>query len=160
MLVGIACVERLRRERRRLPFHLEVIKLKVLRSIYYLSNARLYGAIEIACLDIQGKALGRPMCDLLGGAVRDRVALMGEISWRYDRPGGGDDTRAIAFSTWCRVRRWCPRATSASSSPARSRRPLAAACCRSALAQNRSQWLSALSPANRRLPLLMKVPPV
>lgn len=76
------------------PFHLEVIKLKVLRSIYYLSNARLYGAIEIACLDIQGKALGRPMCDLLGGAVRDRVALMGEISWRYDRPGGGDDTRA------------------------------------------------------------------
>ncbi len=76
------------------PFHLETIKLKVLRSIYYISNARLYGAIEIACLDIQGKVLGRPMSDLLGGAVRDRVPMMGEISWRYDRPGGGDDTCA------------------------------------------------------------------
>ena len=76
------------------PFHLETIKLKVLRSIYYLSNARLYGALEIACLDLQGKALGRPMSDLLGGAVRDRIALMAELSWRYDRPGGGDDTCA------------------------------------------------------------------
>ena len=73
------------------PFHLETIKLKVLRSIYYISNARLYGAIEIACLDIQGKVLGRPMCDLLGGAVRERVPMMGELSGRYDRPGGGDD---------------------------------------------------------------------
>jgi glucarate dehydratase len=36
------------------PFNLEAIKLKVLRSIYYLSNSRLYGAIEIACLDING----------------------------------------------------------------------------------------------------------
>ena len=76
------------------PFHLEVIKLKVLRSIYYMSNSRLYGAIEIACLDIQGKVLGRPVSDLLGGAVRDRVPMMGELSWRYDRPGGGDDTCA------------------------------------------------------------------
>src|ERR1035437_8270384 len=41
------------------PFHLEIIKQKVLRSIYYLSNARLYAAIEIACLDIQGKVLNR-----------------------------------------------------------------------------------------------------
>ena len=51
------------------PFHLGVIKQKVLRSIYYLSNARLYAAIEMACLDIQGKVLGRPMSDLLGGAI-------------------------------------------------------------------------------------------
>ena len=45
--------------------------------------------------------LGRPMCDLLGGAVRDRVALMGEISWRYDRPGGGDDTCAEDLVEQC-----------------------------------------------------------
>jgi glucarate dehydratase len=43
------------------PFHLNVIKQKVLRSIYYLSNARLYAAIEMACLDIQGKVLNRPV---------------------------------------------------------------------------------------------------
>jgi len=42
-------------------FDLESIKLKVLRSIYYLSNARLYTAIEIACLDIQGKAAVVPV---------------------------------------------------------------------------------------------------
>ena len=73
------------------PFHLEVIKLKVLRSIYYLSNARLYGAIEMACLDIQGKALNRPMSDLIGGQVRDRIPMIAYLFWRYDRPSGGDD---------------------------------------------------------------------
>jgi glucarate dehydratase len=33
----------------------------------------IYSAIEVACLDIMGKATGRPVCDLLGGRVRDRV---------------------------------------------------------------------------------------
>ena len=83
------------------PFHLEVIKLKVLRSIYYLSNARLYAAIEMACLDIQGKVLGRPMSDLLGGRVRDAVPFIAYLFWRYDRPGGGDDTRAEDMADLC-----------------------------------------------------------
>jgi glucarate dehydratase len=73
------------------PFHLELIKLKTLRAIYYLSNARLYAAIEMACLDIQGKALGRPLCDLIGGPVRDRIPMIAYLFWRYDRPGGGHD---------------------------------------------------------------------
>ena len=34
---------------------------------------RTFAAIEIACLDIVGKAVGRPVCDVLGGRVRDRV---------------------------------------------------------------------------------------
>ena len=38
------------------PFQLELIKLKVLRIIYYLSNSRLYAAIEMACLDKIGRA--------------------------------------------------------------------------------------------------------
>lgn len=71
------------------PFHLEVIKMKVLRSIYYLSNARLYAAIEMACLDIQGKVLNRPLSDLLGGRVRDEVPFIAYLFWRYDRPGDG-----------------------------------------------------------------------
>lgn len=74
------------------PFHLEYMKLRLLRSIYYISNARLYAAIEMACLDIQGKALGRPLSDLLGGRVRDRIPMIAYLFWRYDRPGGGDDT--------------------------------------------------------------------
>lgn len=83
------------------PFDLEAIKLKVLRSIYYLSNARLYGAIEIACLDIQGKAAGVPMHALLGGKVRDAVPMIAYLFWRYDRPGGGDDTRAEDMVDLC-----------------------------------------------------------
>lgn len=83
------------------PFHLETIKLKVLRSIYYLSNARLYAAIEMACLDIQGKATGRPVSDLLGGAVRDRLPFIAYLFWRYDRPGGGDDERAEDLAEHC-----------------------------------------------------------
>jgi glucarate dehydratase len=55
----------------------------------------------MACLDIQGKALGRPLSDLLGGAVRDRVPLIAYVFWRYDRPGGGDDTRAEDAAEHC-----------------------------------------------------------
>lgn len=83
------------------PFHLETIKLKVLRSIYYLSNARLYAAIEMACLDIQGKVLNRPMSDLLGGSIRDRIPMIAYLFWRYDRPNGGDDKTAEDMADWC-----------------------------------------------------------
>lgn len=83
------------------PFHLELIKLKVLRSVYYISNARLYAAIEMACLDLQGKALGRPMSDLLGGRMRDTVPMIGYLFWRYDRPQGGDDQSAEDLADWC-----------------------------------------------------------
>jgi len=83
------------------PFDLEAIKLKVLRSIYYLSNARLYGAIEIACLDIQGKAAGVPVHALLGGKLRDAVPMIAYLFWRYDRPGGGDDACAEDLVDLC-----------------------------------------------------------
>jgi glucarate dehydratase len=83
------------------PFDLETLKLKVLRAIYYLSNARLYGALEIACLDIQGKAAGVPVHQLLGGKVRNAVPMIAYLFWRYDRPGGGDDTRAEDLADWC-----------------------------------------------------------
>lgn len=83
------------------PFALEAIKLKVLRNIYYMSNARLYAAIEMACLDIQGKVLGRPLSDLLGGRVREKVPFIAYLFWRYDRPGGGDDSCAEDLADHC-----------------------------------------------------------
>ncbi|UBM59967.1 glucarate dehydratase [Marinilongibacter aquaticus] len=83
------------------PFDLEAIKLKVLRSIYYLSNSRLYGAIEIACLDIMGKACNVPMHKLIGGKLRDEVAMIGYLFWRYDRPGGGHDAHAEDMADLC-----------------------------------------------------------
>jgi glucarate dehydratase len=83
------------------PFDLEAIKLKVLRSIYYLSNSRLYGAIEIACLDIMGKACNVPMNKLIGGKLRDEIPFIAYLFWRYDRPGGGNDTCAEDMADLC-----------------------------------------------------------
>jgi glucarate dehydratase len=76
------------------PFHLERIKQRTLRQIYYLSNARLYAAIEIACLDIQGKALRRPLSDLIGGRVADRVPFSAYLFYRYEEKGVGGETTA------------------------------------------------------------------
>src|SRR5262245_46870027 len=38
-------------------------------------NANAAGAILNACLDIKGKALGVPVYELLGGAVRERIPV-------------------------------------------------------------------------------------
>lgn len=83
------------------PFHLELIKIKVLRSVYYISNSRLYAAIEMACMDIQGKASGRSLSDLIGGSVRSQIPMIGYLFWRYDRPGGGHDTTAEDLANYC-----------------------------------------------------------
>lgn len=47
------------------------------------AQARLLAALEVPCLDIQGRALGRPICDLLGGRVRDEVPFAAYLFYRY-----------------------------------------------------------------------------
>lgn len=84
------------------PFDLERIKQKTLRQIYYLSNARLYAAIEMACLDIQGKACGRPVCELLGGKLRDRVPFCAYLFYRYEENGRGGETSPKEMVQWTR----------------------------------------------------------
>lgn len=49
---------------------------------------RTYAALEIACLDIIGKALGRPVCDVIGGRVRDRVAFSAYLFYKHGGSGG------------------------------------------------------------------------
>lgn len=47
---------------------------------------------EVACLDLQGRELGRPVSDLLGGAVRDRVPFSGYLFYKWaGHPGLADD---------------------------------------------------------------------
>ena len=36
-------------------------------------SSRTYSALETACLDLIGKSVGQPVCDLIGGRVRDEV---------------------------------------------------------------------------------------
>ncbi|MEU1511657.1 glucarate dehydratase family protein [Streptomyces sp. NPDC005811] len=55
-------------------------------------------AVEVACLDAQGKLLGRPVSDLLGGRVRDTVPFAAYLFYKWaehpaldGRPAIGDD---------------------------------------------------------------------
>jgi glucarate dehydratase len=51
---------------------------------------RTFAALEIACLDVIGKAVGKPVCDLLGGRARDRVAFSAYLFYKHG--GGGGDS--------------------------------------------------------------------
>ncbi len=48
----------------------------------------LYSAIEVACYDMVGKAVGRPVVDLLGGRVRERVPYSAYLFFKYEGAGG------------------------------------------------------------------------
>jgi glucarate dehydratase len=50
--------------------------------------ARTFSAIEVACLDIIGKATGRPVCDLLGGRVREQVEFSAYLFFKETGAGG------------------------------------------------------------------------
>ena len=45
-------------------------------------------AIEVACYDLMGKSVGRPVVDLLGGAVRERVPFSAYLFYKYAGAGG------------------------------------------------------------------------
>jgi len=42
-----------------------------------------HSAVEVACLDAQGKLLGRPVSDLLGGKVRDTVPFAAYLFYKW-----------------------------------------------------------------------------
>ncbi|MDI9926054.1 MULTISPECIES: glucarate dehydratase family protein [unclassified Rhodococcus (in: high G+C Gram-positive bacteria)] len=44
---------------------------------------RVFSPFEIACLDVQGKVLQRPVSDLLGGAVRDSVPFSAYLFYKW-----------------------------------------------------------------------------
>ncbi|HEX7959539.1 MAG TPA: hypothetical protein VF493_06450, partial [Terriglobales bacterium] len=54
--------------------------------------ARLYSALEIACLDLIGKSVGKPVCDLLGGRARNEVPFSAYLFYKHAGGGGeGND---------------------------------------------------------------------
>ncbi|MBA3687094.1 MAG: mandelate racemase/muconate lactonizing enzyme family protein [Planctomycetes bacterium] len=70
------------------PFRIETIVLALTRDLYsdggQIQRAAC-AAIEMACLDIKGKALGVPIYELLGGRVRDRIRAYANGWYRGDR---------------------------------------------------------------------------
>jgi glucarate dehydratase len=71
------------------PFEIESLRWKIANPTASLYNNRtqLLAAIEFACLDICGKALGVPVHDLLGGKLRDRVEFASYLFFTYPVAG-------------------------------------------------------------------------
>jgi glucarate dehydratase len=77
------------------PFQLNAISLALaaragdpLNPLSDRKVARVFSAIEVACLDLMGKATGRPVVDLLGGAVRQRVPFSAYLFYKVEGAGG------------------------------------------------------------------------
>src|SRR5436189_93748 len=57
-----------------------------------LNSVGVHDPFALACLDIQGQAAGRPVADLLGGAVRDEVPFSAYLFYKWAaHPGAGAD---------------------------------------------------------------------
>jgi len=70
------------------PARLEEMRFLVANPTASLYNNRtqIHAALEFACLDILGQAWGVPVCDILGGRVRDRVRFASYCFFRYPHP--------------------------------------------------------------------------
>jgi glucarate dehydratase len=73
------------------PFELEALRFKISNPTASLYNNRtqLHAAIEFACLDIIGQKIGVPVCNLLGGRLRDEVPFASYLFFRYTNPETG-----------------------------------------------------------------------
>lgn len=78
------------------PLQLEQLRWKIMNPTASLYNNRLqlHAAIEMACMDAAGQRLGIRACDLLGGAVRERVPFASYIFYRLpdEKTGKGGET--------------------------------------------------------------------
>jgi glucarate dehydratase len=83
------------------------------RELIALSPA-CYAAIELACLDAAGQAVGKPLCELLGGPVRSEVEFAAYLFYRFaaDHKAALTDPRlkddrgsgSLALDDWGEVR--------------------------------------------------------
>jgi glucarate dehydratase len=73
------------------PARLEEMRFLVANPTASLYNNRtqLLAALEFACLDILGQAWGVPVCDILGGRLRDSVPFASYLFFRYANPATG-----------------------------------------------------------------------
>lgn len=59
----------------------------------------VHSPFEVACLDLQGRAAGVPVSDLLGGAVRNRVPFSGYLFYKWaGHPGAPVDSWGEALT--------------------------------------------------------------
>ncbi len=56
----------------------------------YNNRTQVLAALEFACLDLLGQQWGVPVCDILGGRLRDRVPFASYCFYRYPNPRTGE----------------------------------------------------------------------
>jgi len=72
------------------PFQLERIRWKLAAptSLKLFGYVLGFAGLEFALLDIQGQALGKPVCDLIGGRMRNEVPFAAYLFYRYANESG------------------------------------------------------------------------
>jgi len=66
------------------------------------TRIQVFSALDVACLDLQGRACGQSVATLLGGVVRDRVPFSAYLFYKYEGAGGelgfGSDPKAAGWA--------------------------------------------------------------
>src|SRR5258708_13862239 len=77
------------------PTRLEEMRFRVANPTASLYNNRtqMLAALEFACLDILGQRWGVPVCDILGGRLRDYVPFASYLFFRYANGQGSGEVR-------------------------------------------------------------------
>jgi glucarate dehydratase len=77
------------------------------------TKVQVYSALDVACLDLAGKAFGVPVATLLGGIVRERVPYSAYLFYKYEGAGG-----ALGESTDPKATGWAAARQKAALDPA------------------------------------------
>jgi glucarate dehydratase len=77
------------------PARLEEMRFLIANPTASLYNNRtqILAALEFACLDLLGQKWGVPVCDILGGRLRDEVPFASYLFFRYAGPDGSGEVR-------------------------------------------------------------------
>ena len=74
---------------------------------------QVFSALDVACLDLIGKAVNQPVANLLGGIVRDRVPFAAYLFYKHEGAGG-----ELAFGTDPKATGWAAARQKAALDPA------------------------------------------
>src|SRR5262245_11642517 len=80
------------------PARLEELRFLIANPTASLYNNRtqILAALEFACLDILGQRWGAPVCDIIGGRLRDRIPFASYLFYRYANcQNGGGEVRTM-----------------------------------------------------------------
>jgi len=72
------------------PIELEQLRWKLMNptACLYNNQMQVHAAIEMACMDLAGQQRGIRACDLLGGAIREKVPFASYLFYRYENADG------------------------------------------------------------------------